>query len=216
MLSVIFDMDGVIFDTEMLCRKAWHSMEEEYGISAEKMDQLLILCVGTNRAHMVKTFLEQLGNDFPVERFLDESMDRIAALGASGLPLKKGAVELLSWLKEQNALLALASSTKRSLVIQELTDAGLLDYFSVITGGDQITHSKPDPEIYLKACEKLGIDPKEAYAVEDSYNGIRSAFSAGMKPLMVPDLLPPTGEMEEKAHRIFDDLLEVRDFLAGK
>ena len=140
------------------------------------------------------------------------------ALGSdhAGLPLKKGAVELLSWLKEQNALLALASSTKRSLVIQELTDAGLLDYFSVITGGDQISHSKPDPEIYLKACEKLGIDPKEAYAVEDSYNGIRSAFSAGMKPLMVPDLLPPTGEMEEKAHRIFDDLLEVRDFLAGK
>ena len=116
MLSVIFDMDGVIFDTEMLCRKAWHSMEEEYGISTEKMDQLLILCVGTNRAHMVKTFLEQLGNDFPVERFLDESMDRIAALGASGLPLKKGAVELLSWLKKQNALLALEPKTLQSEV----------------------------------------------------------------------------------------------------
>lgn len=95
-------------------------------------------------------------------------------------------------------MVGLASSTAHDIVVQELTDAGLVDYFQAITGGDQISHSKPDPEIYLKACEKLGIDPKEAYAVEDSYNGIRSAFSAGMKPLMVPDLLPPTGEMEEK------------------
>ncbi len=211
MLSVIFDMDGVIFDTEMLCRKAWHSMEEEYGISAEKMDQLLILCVGTNRAHMVKTFLEQLGNDFPVERFLDESMDRIAALGASGLPLKKGAVELLSWLKEQNALLALASSTKRSLVIQELTDAGLLDYFSVITGGDQITKSKPDPEIYLKTCQALDISPEAAFGIEDSYNGVRSASAAGLKTIMVPDLLPPTDEMRSLALCIQPDLLAVKD-----
>ena len=91
-----------------------------------------------------------------------------------------------------------------------------MDYFHAITGGDQISHSKPDPEIYLKACEKLGIDPKSAYAVEDSYNGIRSSYSAGMKPLMVPDLLPPTEEMEEKAYRIFKDLFGVRDFLAGK
>ena len=216
MLSVIFDMDGVIFDTEMLCRKAWHSMEEEYGISAEKMDQLLILCVGTNRAHMVKTFLEQLGNDFPVERFLDESMDRIAALGASGLPLKKGAVELLSWLKEQNALLALASSTKRSLVIQELTDAGLLDYFSVITGGDQITKSKPDPEIYLKTCQALDISPKAAFGIEDSYNGVRSASAAGLKTIMVPDLLPANEEMQEKAEVVLPDLFEVIAYLKGE
>lgn len=156
---------------------------------------------------MVKTFLEQLGNDFPVERFLDESMDRIAALGASGLPLKKGAVELLSWLKEQNALLALASSTKRSLVIQELTDAGLLDYFSVITGGDQITKSKPDPEIYLKTCQALDISPEAAFGIEDSYNGVRSASAAGLKTIMVPDLLPPTNEMRSLALCIQPDLL---------
>ena len=213
MLSVIFDMDGVIFDTEMLCRKAWHSMEEEYGISAEKMDQLLILCVGTNRAHMVKTFLEQLGNDFPVERFLDESMDRIAALGASGLPLKKGAVELLSWLKEQNALLALASSTKRSLVIQELTDAGLLDYFSVITGGDQITKSKPDPEIYEKAGAALGADPGKTLVLEDSQNGLRSALNAGMLPIMIPDILKSAPDLEPLIEAKLEDLAEVIPYI---
>ena len=213
MLSVIFDMDGVIFDTEMLCRKAWHSMEEEYGISAEKMDQLLILCVGTNRAHMVKTFLEQLGNDFPVERFLDESMDRIAALGASGLPLKKGAVELLSWLKEQNALLALASSTKRSLVIQELTDAGLLDYFSVITGGDQITKSKPDPEIYEKAGAALGADPGKTLVLEDSQNGLRSALNAGMLPIMIPDILKSAPDLEPLIEAKLEDLTEVIPYI---
>ena len=213
MLSVIFDMDGVIFDTEMLCRKAWHSMEEEYGISAEKMDQLLILCVGTNRAHMVKTFLEQLGNDFPVERFLDESMDRIAALGASGLPLKKGAVELLSWLKEQNALLALASSTKRSLVIQELTDADLLDYFSVITGGDQITKSKPDPEIYEKAGAALGADPGKTLVLEDSQNGLRSALNAGMLPIMIPDILKSAPDLEPLIEAKLEDLAEVIPYI---
>ena len=199
MLSVIFDMDGVIFDTEMLCRKAWHSMEEEYGISAEKMDQLLILCVGTNRAHMVKTFLEQLGNDFPVERFLDESMDRIAALGASGLPLKKGAVELLSWLKEQNALLALASSTKRSLVIQELTDAGLLDYFSVITGGDQISHSKPDPEIFLLSCRHFDIAPEDALVLEDSENGLLAAHNGKIPAICIPDMKYPAAQYRDYA-----------------
>ena len=166
---------------------------------------------------MRKVFHEQLGEDFPVEAFDKDAPGRFSQdRERRGNPCEKRHAELLSWLKEQGAVVGLASSTAHDIVVQELTDAGLVDYFQAITGGDQISHSKPDPEIYLKACEKLGIAPKEAYAVEDSYNGIRSAFSAGMKPLMVPDLLPPTGEMEEKAHRIFDDLLEVRDFLAGK
>lgn len=84
------------------------------------------------------------------------------------------------------------------IVVQELTDAGLVDYFQAITGGDQISHSKPDPEIYLKACEKLGIDPKEAYAVEDSYNGIRSSFAAGMKPSWCPTSCLRPGRWKKK------------------
>lgn len=215
MIAVVFDMDGVIFDTEAICRRAWHACAGKYNI--QDVDALLIpasaqtnnICGKFFMSSWAKISLWKLLNKDAREGFLRIEREE-------GIPVKKGARELLSWLKEQGAVVGLASSTAHDIVVQELTDAGLVDYFQAITGGDQITHSKPDPEIYLKACEKLGIDPKEAYAVEDSYNGIRSAFSAGMKPLMVPDLLPPTGEMEEKAHRIFDDLLEVRDFLAGK
>ena len=85
----------------------------------------------------------------------------------------------------------MASSTRYSSVVNHLEEAGIKDYFSVIVTGDMVEHSKPKPDIYLLACEKLGVEPAKAYAVEDSYNGIRSAHAAGMKPVMVPDLLEP-------------------------
>ena len=215
MLAVIFDMDGVIFDTEAICLRAWRACAEKYNI--KDMDALLMPCIGGNKQHMREVFRDQLGEDFPVDAFDKDAQKEFRRIEREeGIPVKKGARELLAWLKENEATVGLASSTAYDIVVQELTGAGLVDYFHAITGGDQISHSKPDPEIYLKACEKLGIDPESAYAVEDSYNGIRSSCSAGMKPLMVPDLLPPTEEMEEKAHRIFKDLFEVRDFLAGK
>ena len=173
MIAVVFDMDGVIFDTEAICRRAWHACAGKYNI--QDVDALLIPCIGANKQHMRKVFHEQLGEDFPVEAFDKDAREGFLRIEREeGIPVKKGARELLSWLKEQGAVVGLASSTAHDIVVQELTDAGLVDYFQAITGGDQITHSKPDPEIYLKACEKLGIDPKEAYAVEDSYNGIRS------------------------------------------
>ena len=89
--------------------------------------------------------------------------------------------------------------------------AWLLDYFQAVVGGDQITRSKPDPEIYQTVCRKLGICPEDAYAVEDSYNGVRSASRAGMRTIMVPDLLPPTEEMEKLAYRILPDLCCVKE-----
>ena len=96
----------------------------------------------------------------------------------------------------------------------ELKQAGLYDYFQVVMGGDQLKRSKPDPDIYLMTCERLGVAPEEAYAIEDSYNGIRSSYSAGMRPIMVPDLLPATEEMKEKSVAVLKDLLQVKDFLS--
>ena len=126
--------------------------------------------------------------------------------------MKTGVRELLSYLKKNSIPIALASSTRLEVVTQELKQAGLYEYFGVVMGGDQLKRSKPEPDIYLMTCEKLGVRPICTYAIEDSYNGIRSAYSAGMKPIMVPDMLPPTEEMREKSVVVLDDLLQVRDW----
>lgn len=213
MLSVVFDMDGVIFDTEVLCRRAWHACSGKYGVT--DVDSLLAFCIGGNQERMVQVLKHVMGEDFPALDFLEDARREIRRLwDEEGIPVKKGAKEILDWLKQQNAVVGLASSTEHDTVVSQLGNAGLLDYFQAVVGGDQITRSKPDPEIYQKACRKLGICPEDAYAVEDSYNGVRSASNAGMRTIMVPDLLPPTGEMEKLAYRILPDLFCVKELFA--
>ncbi len=128
------------------------------------------------------------------------------------LPVKKGVRELLEYLRTSGIPTAVASSTRLEVVAKELKLAGLYDYFQVVMGGDQLKRSRPESDIYLMTWEKMGVDPKYAYAIEDSYNGIRSAYSAGMKPIMVPDLLVPTEEMEEKSVVVLEDLHKVREW----
>lgn len=118
----------------------------------------------------------------------------------------------MEYLKAQSIPMALASSTRLQVVTQELQQAGLYEYFRAVVGGDQLKRSKPAPDIYLAACEKLGVEPADAYAIEDSYNGIRASHSAGMRPIMVPDLLPATEEMYEKSIAVLDNLVMVKDF----
>ena len=99
---------------------------------------------------------------------------------------------------------------------QEIRDAGLAPFFQKIICGDMVERSKPAPDIFLKAAEELGVNPEVCYVIEDSYNGIRGAHTAGMHPIMVPDMLPPTDEMEKLAEQIFPSLFEVRDFIGNK
>ena len=89
-----------------------------------------------------------------------------------------------------------------------------MEYFDVLICGDMVKRSKPDPDIYLKACEELGVEPERAYAIEDSFNGIRSANAGKLRPIMVPDIVPADDEMEEKAEKILDSLIDVKDYLA--
>lgn len=193
--AVVFDMDGVLFDTERLCQDSWIEVANRRGLP--DMEIIFPKCIGRNANDSRQIVLEAYGADFDYEVFRREASDWFwKYLEENGLPVKEGVRELLNWLKEQGWRIGLASSTRRSSVISHLEQAGIKDFFEEIITGDMVEHSKPLPDIYLLACRKLMVDPAETYAIEDSPNGIRSAYRAGMKPIMVPDLLSPDGEME--------------------
>ena len=209
--AVIFDMDGVIFDSERLVLECWEKTGARYHL--EGMREAFLPCIGTNDVRTREIVLERYGADFPYDEFRRESsLLYHGIVDQGGLPVKLGVRELLSYLTENDVPIAVASSTRLEVVTQELKQAGLFESFHVVMGGDQLKRSKPEPDIYLMTCKKLNIDPACAYAIEDSYNGIRSAFAAGMKPIMVPDMLPPTEEMRDKSVVVLENLLQVKDW----
>lgn len=213
--AVVFDMDGVLFDTERLCQESWIEVANRRGLP--DMEIIFPKCIGRNANDSKKIVLEAYGEDFAYEEFRQEASDWFwKYLEENGLPVKEGVRELLNWLKEQGWRIGLASSTRRSSVISHLEQAGIRDFFEEIITGDMVEHSKPLPDIYLLACRKLMVDPAGTYAIEDSPNGIRSAYSAGMKPVMVPDLLSPDEEMEQLSTRIFSSLLDVLDYFRSQ
>lgn len=212
MRAVVFDMDGVLFDTERLCQDSWIQVAVKRGLPG--MEEIFPQCIGLNANGSRRIVLEAYGEDFDYDGFRAETSawfwDNI---DKNGLPVMSGAKPLLEWLKNNGWFLALASSTRRSSVVNCLERAGFSEYFSVVITGDMVEYSKPQPDIYLLACRELGVKPEEAYAIEDSPNGIRSAYAAGMRPLMVPDMIEPDEEMRRLSYRIFQDLNQVLDYL---
>ncbi|MBE5949553.1 MAG: HAD family phosphatase [Lachnospiraceae bacterium] len=210
--AVVFDMDGVIFDSEKLILDIWVELGEEHNIP--DVEVTMHKCLGVNATETKQIFLRDYGEDFPYDVYVKEASRRFHAKADNGeLPMKPGVCELLCFLKEKGYIIGLASSTREASVRQELKDAGIIDYFDELVCGDMLKKSKPEPDIYLMACDKLGVTPQEAVAIEDSFNGIRSAYAAGMIPIMVPDIAQPDEEMKEKSFRIFANLLEVKEWL---
>ena len=208
--SVVFDMDGVLFDTETVALKSWITVGERHGYTG--IEPVAFKCVGRSTKDTIAIF-QSAYPDADIPSMFTECVDEFKRIiAAEGLKLKKGVTELLSWLKENNVKTAVASSTDKHGVLSNLKKAGLESYFSVVFGGDTVENSKPDPEIYLKACAALGEAPQDCFAVEDSNNGIISAARAGMRPILVPDLVENTDEVKKLAEKQFKDLLEVKEF----
>ena len=209
--GVVFDADGVLFDTENLGRRVWREIGAEMGYPQPAEHYLHF--VGRNRADILAELTRMFGADFPGETFLaNRSRRAMEHMEQEGIPLKPGVHEVLSFLQERRVPVALATSTYRDRTQYRMGRTGLGQYFQTMTTGDQVVHSKPDPEIYTLACRSLGVDPARAVAVEDSRNGILSARGAGMQVIMVPDLIPPTPDLEALLFRRFDSLLELRDY----
>ena len=211
MRAVVFDMDGILFDTERLCRDSWVAVAEKKGLPG--MEEVFAQCIGLNANDSKRIVMRAYGEDFDYQAFREEAYvwywDYVEK---NGLPVMPGAERLLGWLKERGWIVGLASSTRRSSVLRNLELSGFSDYFKTVITGDMVEHSKPMPDIYLIACQELGVRPEETYAIEDSPNGIRSAHAAGLKALMVPDMLKPDEEMRRLSFQIMENLDQVLEF----
>lgn len=210
--AVVFDMDGVLIDSERVSVECWKTAAIELGIP--EAAETIYGCFGLNREDTRNYILGKMGENFPFNKFLrivHRHNDRY--LEQKGIPAKNGVVEILDFLKEKGIKIGLASSTRYERVMMHLTSHGIADYFDELITGDMVKHSKPRPDIYLKACKALDVDPALAIAVEDSPNGLCSAYAAGMHTVMVPDMVQPTAELEAMIWKKFDSLLELRDFL---
>lgn len=211
--GVVFDADGTLFDTERLAQRVWLGMARDMGAPA--IEEHYLELIGRNREGIITLLRQVTGPDFPLDDFLAACAQRTRAqLEEVGVPVKEGAREILEFLHRREIPIALATSSGGPTTQLKLERTGLLDYFQVVVTGDMVSRGKPDPEIYLTACQKLGVEPAQAMAVEDSPNGIRSAHAAGIPTAMVLDLLPPTPELETLCLGKFESLLSLRDYLA--
>ncbi len=212
--AVVFDMDGVLLDTEHLIVKIWAQLAAERGLG--DLMPALLACTGTTEARTRDIMLDFCGADFPYEEYRAEASKRFHAVAdTEGIPVKKGALSLLKALRECGIPAGLATSTRRDVAQKELEQAGLWQYFAASVCGDEITRSKPEPDIFLKCCEKLGVPAADAAVIEDSFNGVRAAHAAKAHVIMVPDLRQPDAEIRALADDIFEDLDEVNKYVCG-
>ena len=208
--AFIFDMDGVIFDSERLYIECSLEASAELGLPQEGVIELCHRCIGVTPERTRQIMMETYHDPAVVDAFRGRTVSLfLEKYNAGRMDVKPGAEELLKFLKQQGYPLAIASSTPTEIVRQELSAAGLLDYFDRIVGGDQVSRSKPNPDIFLRAAELLRTEPSRCIVIEDSFNGIRAAKAAGMTAVMVTDQLQPDEEIKALADRIELSLLHV-------
>ena len=213
--AVIFDMDGVIFDTEKVYLDIWIEVFEKYGYKMTK--ELYVNVMGTGRKNVIKTFLENFGDDLPIEKMYEEKDNQLFyIIENQGIPLKKGVKELFSMLKEKNYKIALATSAKRERVEKQIKDKWLKESFDAIVCGDDVEKGKPSPDIFLKAAKEIDVEAKDCFVVEDSPAGIKAAFSGGMKGIHVEDLKVADEDILKYCQKSFKDLQEVKKYLSYK
>lgn len=215
MKAFIFDMDGLMFDTERVFIGAWDYAGEKLGLG--KAGYMLMRTLGMNTAGCNQQWRDEFGEDVDLtslwaytKEYMDDYYSRYA------VSVKKGLYDLLTYLERKHYKLAVASSTNREKVERHLRNTNVRQYFSAVITGDMVEHSKPAPDIYLKAAAALGEKPEDCYALEDSRNGLIAAHKAGCKPIMVPDLWQPDDEVKQFILGPFESLLDVRDWLTER
>ena len=206
--AVIFDMDGTLTDTEKYYQQAWPEALAHFGYEVTPERVLEFRSLG--RPFAPQKFKEWFGEDFDYDMVRDYRRSLVRNLiEINGIPLKKGVVEILKWLIDNGITTAIATANEYPRTKRYLDKLGLGGYFDKIICADMVKLGKPAPDIYIYACRELGIAPDRAFAVEDSPNGVRSAYDAGCKVIMVPDLTEPDDELMKLLYARVDDLWEI-------
>lgn len=210
--AVIFDMDGLMLDTEILSRRAWNRAMADWNLVIP--DVTFRKMVGRTIVDVAKILQEDLQADLPIDQIVQRRSEYLEEqISQVGISLKPGLIDLLDWLEERHIPKAVASSTVREMVVHKLSVVALGDRFQAIVSRDEITRGKPAPDVFLSAARDLAVPPRECVALEDSDPGIVAAHAAGMIPIMVPDQFQPTAEAKALAYAVLPSLVDVRQLL---
>ena len=213
--AVIFDMDGLMIDSERVTYNEYVKKLAQLG-HHDFTEELYRNCLGKNKQGICQIFIDHYGQDFPMTEVWDDVHVWIDESLRQYVPKKKGLVELLEYLKANNYKTIVATSSGRARVDEILKNADLTKYFDDTMCGDEVTHGKPHPEIFLTACQKLDVKPEEALVLEDSEAGILAAYDGRIDVICVPDMKYPEPQFVEKVIKIVDSLDEVIDYLKAQ
>lgn len=209
---IIFDMDGLMFDTERIILKAGLHVLKQHGYPADK--NFLISMTGISDPRMKPYFYERFGKEFPFQNYLiDVEKTRVDFIKTEGISVKKGLIELLDYLEKKQIKKIVATSSNRNTMESLFAITGVSRYFSMAICGDEVIKGKPEPEVFIKAAQKSGVTPQKALVLEDSQNGLLAAHRAGIKAIFIKDLVQPQKEVLDTIYKQCQDLSEVISIL---
>ena len=210
--AIIFDMDGLMIDSERATFQEYQNVLSTMNLTITEDFYKTLL--GKTLKTAYKLFYKEYGEDFPIEEVIKQVHIQLAdRFEKYGVPVKKWLIELLTYLKENNYKTIVSTSSHRERVDKILHQAHLTKYFDDSICGNEVTNGKPNPEVFLKACDKLEVKPEEAIVLEDSEAGILAAHNAAIKVICIVDMKYPDKEYEEKTYQILESLDQVIDLL---
>jgi beta-phosphoglucomutase-like phosphatase (HAD superfamily) len=212
--AVVFDMDGLMLDTERIAHRCWSAAASTLGVEFDSA--LLSSMIGRNARDSRQFVLARHGADYPIDALMQESRKNFDAIVLrEGIAVKEGLLALLDWLDSVPLPRVVATSTRRERAQAHLERCGLWSRFGALVGGDEVTHGKPAPDIFLLAASRLDVDPADCVVLEDSEAGVRAALAAGMIPIMVPDMVAPSDDLLARGPLVLASLVDVRIHLAA-